>query len=596
MSIRNWLFGLILIVATTLVYQPAWRGGLIWDDDLYLKNAQAHSLVEIWIQPPKTQQYHPLVGTAFWIGSKLWGDSMLGYHLLSIVFHACSAILIFKIVEQLRIPGAWLAAAIFALHPVQVESVAWLVELKNTLSGVFFFAAIYVYLRFDQSRNKLQYIAVLFLFVIGLLAKSVVALFPLVILIIVWWKRGKIEWKRDLIPLATFFPIAALAGILTAWMEQNFAAGGEERFDYSILDRFLMAGRSFWFYLAKIFWPADLILIYPTWTINPAIWWQYLFPFAAIALFIGLWMIRRRSRAPFAGVAYFTIVVFPMLGFFDQSFYMWDFGPFRHSVILRADHFQYLAIVGIIVPLCGGAAILLARLDPALRIIGYACAVVVLIILTALTWRQSRLYQNAETIFADVVTKNPESATAHNNLAGALMDRGAIDEAIFHYRKAIELKPDYQFANYNLGAALVQKGELDEAVQRLNWVLRDNPNDARAYFTLANALSKQGNQNDAIAYYGRALRLVPDFPDAHTNLANLMLERGNISGAIEHYREALRLQPNNPQAHYNLAVGLVRNGESETAIPELRAALQLDPNYPDATPLLQDLLSRKSQR
>lgn len=594
MSIRNWLFGLILIVATTLAYQPAWRGGLIWDDDLYLKSVQSSSLAEIWAHPPTSQQYHPLIGTAFWIANKLWGDSLLGYHLLNIFLHAVSALVLFKILERLEIPGAWLAAAIFALHPVQAESVAWLVELKNTLSGFLFFAAILVYLRFDQSRNKLLYLLALFLFFLGLFAKTIVAVFPLAMLIIVWWKRGRLDLKRDLLPLAPFFPVAAVAGIVTAWMEQNFSAGEHEVFDYSVVDRILIAGRLFWFYLGKLFWPAELIMLYPPWRIDATAWWQYIFPVAVVGLFIGCWLVRKQSRAPLAGLLYFALILFPMLGFFNQSYYMADSG--QHSAIFRADHFQYLAIVGIIVPLCAGAALLWKRVKPPLKIGGAAACLALLFVLAAATWAQSRNYQNAETCFRAVLSKNPESPTAHNNLAGALMDRGATEEAIVHYRKAIELKPDYQFANYNLGAALVQHGDLDEAVQRLKWVLQADPNDPRAYFTLANALSKQGNQNDAIGYYGRALRLVPDFPDAHTNLANLLLERGNAAGALEHYREAVRLQPNSPQAHYNLAVGLVRNGEPEPAIPELRTALQLDPNYPDAAPLLQDLLARKSQR
>ena len=147
MSIRNWLFGLILIVATTLAYKPAWRGGLIWDDDLYLRSAKSQSLADIWTRPPNTQQYHPLIGTVFWIENKLWDDSLVGHHLFNVLLHAVSALLLFKILERLEIPGAWLAAAVFALHPVQVESVAWLVELKKTLSGFLFFSAVLVYLR-----------------------------------------------------------------------------------------------------------------------------------------------------------------------------------------------------------------------------------------------------------------------------------------------------------------------------------------------------------------------------------------------------------------------------------------------------------------
>src|SRR5256886_6964457 len=213
-SSRNFLFGLILVVATTVAYQPAWRGGLIWDDDLYLKSAHSSSLADIWMRPQTTQQYHPLIRTVFRIENKLWDDSMLGHHLLNILLHAGCALLLFKILEQLGVPGAWLTAAVFALHPVQVESVAWLVELKNTLSGFLFFSAVLVYLRFDQSRDKSFYSLALVLFFLGLTVKTILAVFPLAILITFWWKRGRIEWKRDILPLAPFFPVAAAAGIL----------------------------------------------------------------------------------------------------------------------------------------------------------------------------------------------------------------------------------------------------------------------------------------------------------------------------------------------------------------------------------------------
>lgn len=595
MSSRNLLFGLILIVATTLAYQPAWRGKLIWDDDLYLKSAHSSSLVGIWAQPKTTQQYHPLVGTFFWIENKLWDDSMLGHHLLNILLHVCSALLLFKILEQLAVPGAWLTAAIFALHPVQVESVAWLVELKNTLSGFLFFSALLIYLRFDQTRNKLSYFLVLLLFLLGLSAKTIIAVFPIAIFIVIWWKRGRIDWKRDLLPLVPFIVIADVAGAITGWMEQNFSAGPGETFNFSIIERFLIAGRLFWFYLGKLFWPENLMMIYPAWSVSATVWWQYLFLIAALALFAGLWLARPKSRAPFAGVLWFLLILFPMLGFFNQSFYMSGLGPSHHAAIFRADHFQYLASIGITAVLFGWVAAFLNRASRTWRIIGYASCVALLITVATLTWRQSRLYRDSETMFRDVVAKNPGSPTAHNNLGSALTDRGETDEAIVQFRKALEIKPDYQLASYNLGAALVQQGNVDEAIPHLRAVLRANPNHPRAYYTLANALSKQGDLNEAIAYYGRALRLTPDFPEAHTNLANLMLERGNNSGAIEHYREALRLQPNNPQAHYNLAVGLVRNSEADAAIAELRTALQIDPAYPDAEPLLRDLLARRKQ-
>jgi protein O-mannosyl-transferase len=407
----NWLFGLILIVATTLAYQPAWHGGLIWDDDLYLKNAQSRSLAEIWIRPATTQQYHPLVGTVFWIENKLWDDSMLGHHLLNILLHACSALLLFKILERLEVPGAWLAAAIFALHPVQVESVAWLVELKNTLSGVFFFSAIYVYLQFDQSRNKWFYSFALILFLLGLLAKTIVAVVPIVILIVVWWRRGRVESKRDFKPLVPFIAIGVVAGTITSWMEQKLSGAEGAGFQMSILERFLIAGRAFWFYLTKLFWPSGLTLIYQRWSINPDALWQYVFPVAAILLIVAAWLFRHQFRGPLAGLLFFLALLFPLLGLFNVYYFAFAF---------VADHFQYLASAGIIALICGAGFTAFNRANASSRIIARAGAIVVLAIFAALTWRQARLYHDAQTIFGDVLTKNPESATAHNNLGDAL--------------------------------------------------------------------------------------------------------------------------------------------------------------------------------
>ena len=598
MSRRDWLFALALLAVTFLVYAPAWDGEPIWDDEVHLTRPDLRSLdglARIWTQPSAAPQYYPLLHTLFWLEYKLWDGSVLPYHLVTIFCHALLAIFLMMILRRLNLPGGWLAAFIFALHPVHVESVAWFSEIKNTLSGVFGAAALLAYLHYDEDRHLRWYFIALGFFLAGLLTKTAVVVLPPVLLILFWWKRGSLKMSRDLGPLIPFFALALAAGTLTVWVEQKFCVDAGETFDFSWLDRILAAGRLFWFYLGKIFWPLNLSLIYPHWTIDSSQWWQYLFPLGAVALIVGLWRQRHKSRAPFSACLCFLAILFPVLGFFNLSFFMNSPSPLRHAAIFRADHFQYLADVPIIALVSAGAAALWLQSKGAARIALPAVGVLVAGLLGVGTVAQCRTYQDSETCFRAVLAKNPDSATAHNNLAGAIRRKGAFDEAILHYRRALELEANHPLANYNLAELLIDHGDLDEAVQRLNWILRDNPNDARAYYTLAHALSKQGKQNEAIAYYGRALRLLPDFAAAHTDLANLMLERGNTSGALEHYREAVKLQPHNPQAHYNLAVGLVRNGESEAAISELETALRLDPKYPDAEPLLRDLLAEKGR-
>jgi tetratricopeptide (TPR) repeat protein len=390
--------------------------------------------------------------------------------------------------------------------------------------------------------------------------------------------------------------LALVAGLVTVWVEQKFCAENGETFDFSLLERFLIAGRLFWFYLGELLWPRDLMLIYPAWNISQAVWWQYLFPAAVLILFLWLWIIRQKSRGPLAAAICFLLMLFPVLGFFNLSYFMTGLGPAHHDAIFRADHFQYLATIAIIAPISTGVAWLAARVKASMRPAVYAGSVALLILLASLTWAQSAIYRDAETCFRAVIAKNPNSATARSNLGSAFLRKGSVDEAIVQFKRSVEIDPNYQFGHYNLAAALMQKGEPDAAIPHLRTVLKANPNHPKAYYTLGNALSKKGEVDEAVASYKRALALWPDLPDAHCNLANLLLEKGEIDEALAHYRMALALQPDNPGAHYNVAVGLVRKGELEPAIAELRLALRIDPAYPDAEPLLNDLLSRNSPK
>jgi len=598
MSSRNWLFGLILIVATTVAYQPAWNGKPIWDDEIHITQPVLRSvngLARIWTDPSAAPQYYPVLHTLFWVEYKLWDGWPLPYHLVTILLHAILALLIAGILRKLEVPGAWLAAFIFALHPVHVESVAWLSEIKNTLSGVLGAGAMLAYLNYDRDRQSRAYLLAIALFIVGLMAKTAIVALPVVLLIIFWWKRGKLTWVRDLKPIVPFFVVALLAGIVTVWVEQKFCAEHGEKFNFSLVDRCLIAGRLFWFYLSNLFWPANLTIIYPRWQISVAVWWQYLFPVATCALFAGLWVLRRKTRGALAAALCFVAFLFPVLGFLNLSYFMSCPPPFDHAAIFRADHFQYLADISIIALVSVGVAWLWDRSRDQSRFLLSVCCLALLAFLAASTWAYSRNYRDNETCFRDVLSKNPNSATAHNNLANILRQKGQLDEAIVHYRRALDLEPEYQFGRFNLGSTLLEQGSAAEAIGWLKAVLRADPNNAKAYYVLANALSKKGERNEAIAYYGRALRLEPDFADVHTDLANVLLEKDNLEEALVHYREALRLQPDNPGAHYNLAVGLVHKGDADSAIAELRIALQIDPAYPDAAPLLRDLLARKTQ-
>jgi hypothetical protein len=219
--IELWLGLPFVLILTLIVYWPALQGGVLWDDSAHLTRPELQSssgLLRIWFDPVATQQYYPLLHSAFWFEHKLWGDAVLGYHLVNVLLHMLSVALVYSILQKLKIPGALLAAAIFAVHPVMVESVAWMAEQKNTLSAVFYLSAMRIYLDFDQSRERWRYFIAMALFVLGLLTKTVTATLPAALLVIFWWQRGTLSWKRDVLPLAPFFLLGIAAGLKTSWI------------------------------------------------------------------------------------------------------------------------------------------------------------------------------------------------------------------------------------------------------------------------------------------------------------------------------------------------------------------------------------------
>src|ERR1035437_4087320 len=344
--------------ATVAAYLPALRGGVLWDDNFHLTSPDLqslHGLWRIWFELGATQQYYPLLHTAFWLEHRVWGDAVLGYHLANVFLHALSACLVVTIVRRLSLPGARLAGLIFALHPVCVEAVAWISEQKSTLSGVFCLAAALTYLRFDQTRRKPQYFMALGLFVAALLSKTVTATLPAALLVLLWWLRGRLQWRRDLLPLLPWLGLAVPAGLLTAWVEKVFIGAQGADFALTLPQRLLLAGRALWFYAGKILWPSNLMFSYPRWKTDPGEWPHYLFPLGIVVLAVALGLLARRKRGPLAGFLIFAGTLFPVLGFLNVF-------PFRYSYV--ADHFQYLAILGIVVPATSGLMVAAGRISP----------------------------------------------------------------------------------------------------------------------------------------------------------------------------------------------------------------------------------------
>jgi Flp pilus assembly protein TadD len=592
----------VILVSTLTAYFPAWHGGPLWDDDNHLTRPELqslHGLWRIWFDMGATKQYYPVAHSAFWAMQRLWGADPLGYHLVNIVLHASSAFLLLLILRRLAVPGAALASLVFALHPVQVESVAWMTELKNTLSGVFYFSAALAYLEFDVSRRRWRYGLALGLFVLAILTKTVTATLPAALLVVFWWRRGTLRVREDVVPLVPFFVLGLGSGLMTAWLERSQIGAEGAAFQFTMVERVLIAGRAVWFYLGTLVWPAHLTFIYPRWQVSQAVWWQYLFPAALAALIAGLLAWSRRSRAPLAALLIFVGTLFPALGFVNVY-------PFLFSFV--ADHFQYLAC-GAVIAIGSAAITTLARrwrpnldlnLTGRLPAAGTAVLVLVGVPLAAMTWDQSRQYADAETLYRATIARNPACWLAYNNLgllveasAGPTLERSgdpsssrltpeatrAFEEAVGDFTEAIRLKPDLWLAENNLARALLALGRIDEATVAVTEALHLKPDDADAHYDRGLLLAKTGRRVEAISEMRESIRLSPDRATLHAGLADDLFAGGDLEGAIAEYREAARLDPTDAETHNNLGAALGRAGRVDAAMAEYEEALRLDPRH-----------------
>ncbi len=624
---RTWLMWPALLAATLLAYRPAWSGGLLWDDDHHLTRAGLRSLSglwRIWFDLGATQQYYPVTHSAFWLQSQLWGDSTLGYHLVNITLHVIAAGLVWAILRRLRIPGAALAATIFALHPVNVESVAWISELKNTLSAVAYLGAALAYLHFDERRTRAAWVAALALFVTAVLAKSVTATLPAALLVVFWWQRGTLDVARDLKPLAPFFAIGVGLGAMTAWIERALIGAQGSDFQFNLLERALIAGRAVWFYAASLVWPVNLTFIYPRWTIDASEVAPYLFLAGVIAAVAAAWLMRERTRAPLAALLFFIGTLGPALGFVNVY-------PFRFSFV--ADHFQYLAALGPIALVSAGIVYLVTRSRVPAWAVETAAIGVVALPLGVMTWQQSQQYVDADTLYRATIARNPECWLAYNNLGALQLDSAnasVLADAVANLRTAISLNPDFPEAHNNLGNGLARQRQPLLAMTEYREALRLRPAYPEAHNNLGNVLHQLGQVGDAMAQHREALELDPDSAEAHNDLGIDLQAAGKYDAAVaEHteavrldpsnaaalnargsafeglhrpmdaiadYQEALRLDPSFAAAHRNLGVALAATGRVDQAIGELKEALRLDPAAPDTHDELGHVLLQLGQR
>jgi len=537
----------LLILVTIVVYLPALHAGFFWDDNVLLTENQlvkaSDGLWRYWFTTEATE-YYPLTGSMRWLEWRLWGMAPMGYHAVNILLHSMNAVLVWLVLRQLKVIGAWMAALVFAIHPVNVATVAWISEQKNTLSMFFYALSILLYLKFDVENRWRWYGLSLLAFVLALLSKTAVVMLPVVLLGCVWWLRGRVKAK-DLLCCAPFFLFSAVLGILTIWFHSTHALKplGIRSDDFTF--RLAAAGWAPWFYLWKVLLPVDLMMVYPKWRIDPSYWVSYLPGVLVIASLMVFWWKRQEGGRPlFFGFGYFVVMFFPVLGFFPQSFY-------RYSLV--ADHWQYYSIVGPISVAVAAAMNVNRHLERQQQSWAAVGGLAVLLTLGSATWKRAGLFASERTLWEDNVAKNPGAWVVHYNLGGQLLQAGRFDKAIIEFRETARLRPDLIEAHSNLGIALAQEDRLPEAVEQFEEALRINPNLFEARSNLGHALILLGRVPEAINQWELALRIRPDSAEVHYDLGRVFAEEGKLREAIEQYELALKFQPNMVDAQNALA-------------------------------------------
>ena len=654
-SRANWLLllqGVAIVLAAWFVFGSAISAGWLWDDGLEITNnpvlRHPAGLWRIWFSPPGLD-YFPLKTTLQWVQWHLWGAHPAGYHATNLALHVLNAFLLWRVLASIaktspacpeqrrrdRRPKAgvegsakaarpfdsvqggkpsysWLAGLLFVVHPLTVESVAWISEFKNVLSLAFLLLAFSAWIEWDQEVAQasrlpslrlqagtpalLWYGFALLIFLAAMLSKSSVVMFPVVLLLYAWWKRGGIT-GADLRATLPFFAVSLALGLVTVWFQVHRAIANPGGPSDSLPMRAVAAGREIAFYFFKSVWPVGLLPIYPRWAVSPLTLGEFL-PWVVIgAVVVIIWRLtlpeplgclqRRRcvplrpssasgpasrDRCYFArtvafGLGWFLLNLLPVMGFVPMAY---------QRISWVADHLAYLPLAGL-VGLAG------AGIGAALLYLTAAIPVAIVIVTLAI---QSRIYaadfQSEKTLWSYTVDRNPQAWIGYNNLGIALRAEGRRQEAIALYEKALSVRPDFAEAHNDLGVALAEEGRLQEAFAQYEHAIRIEPDFADAYNNEGNLLLGAGHLREATNRFAQALRINPDFPEAHNGMGNALVRAGRVDAAIAQYEEALHINPDFPEAQSNLGAALASSGRLAEAIQHYEQVLLLRPDFADA--------------
>jgi protein O-mannosyl-transferase len=607
-SLRTSLKVLGILALGLLIYWPALHAGFIWDDDMFLTLnpliKASDGLKRFWFTN-QAADYWPLTSTSLWLEWRLWGMNPMGYHTTNVLLHLIESLLLWRILYRLNIPGGYLAALLFLVHPLNVESVAWITQRKNTMAMLFFLITCLYFISSEESNernpfyiNKWYYLSLLS-FICALLSKGSVILLPVVLLAIIYTKKKIVA--TDIFKLLPFTISAIVFTFINLWF-QNHATHETIR-TANFTERLLGAGAVPWFYLSKIIFPHNLSFIYPQWNISTThyVWWIFLIASLATSI-VSLSLLKSKFSFIAYSWLYFCLMLIPVMGFADIYF-------MKYSLV--ADHYSHLAIIGIIVLLAYCFESIISRLP---KVKPYVQGLILgcILILSLISQHECLKYKSLETLYTTTLKINPNAWFAETNLVVLLSDTGRLDEAIRHGENAITLKPNQPETHYDLGCALSKARRYPEAITQYVLALQLRPNYRDALFNLGNSFHAIGDFKNAVDSFNKVIQLDPKSVEANTNLGaclahegryddasvvfekvimlrspsvqsfinygNALANAGKLKKACDVFKRAVDTYPNSAEVHNNYAMALSDADSLREAISEFKKAIQLDPS------------------
>jgi len=592
-SRRNDLIsGFLLVLITIIVYLPLLKAGYIWDDGGWVVHnplmTSPHGLWDIWFEPSKSLQYYPLVFTGFWIEHQLWGIAPLGYHLVNIILQVVDALILWRVLRMLRVPGAWLVAALFAIHPVQVETVAWVTEQKNLLSAFFVFISAGAWIKFAHLDDPdstapgewKYYILGCAAFVLALLAKTDACTLPAVLWIITWWKRGSVRRYQGW-SLMPWFVAGLAMGFVTIYIEHVKVHAAGSRFRFTLLQHLIIAARDLWFYPMKLLWPHPLLAVYHRWDIHHFSGVDFLAIIGAFAVPLGLLaMSKRIGRGPFCAVAFYGLTIAPVLGL--ASFY-------TETYSFVADHYQYIPCIGLFAFFVGVGQFILRRLQASAgtvsargqKIGGAVLSGCVVLALLPVTFDQTFVYIPSIHLWTHNLKYNPQAFAALDNVAVYDIKHHHPDEGMALLQKAWRLSHKQDpTVNTDLGNMYDQYyHDPAKAMAYYRRSLKADPQQPALILALVKWYEAHKNWRMAYNDLMHGVEVLPDSAEIHYQLGRFDLMARNLPAAAAQFAIASRIEPHNTKANFNMATALVALGYPHRAIGYFKRVVHVSPQF-----------------